>query len=682
MGADTRRPVKRRRGRQSGPPAPQPGRQPPRRAIADGLRRLAGLLLILLVVVPVFRIVDTPRTGVTGRLMAGTAEQQWRVGWVHLGIALAIGLGAAALLRGRGTRLLERVGGALGSLPRTPFALGTGLLASLLTLWVTFGIFNAQTVLIDASVQLIQARYFATGHLSAPPLGLPEFWSIQFMVHTEAGWVSQYPPGQALALAIGVLIGAPWLIGALAMGITALFTALSMEKLLPDRRAQARAGSVLVAGSPLLLGLAAGYMSHATMAALAALALYCALRAEQGSWGWATVTGAAVGWMVITRPLTGLIIGAVVTIGVWSRDFGSRAPSTARLLKRATALSVGGLPFAIGFGAFNRHFFGSPFRLGYEAAAGPNHGLGFHVDPWGRPYGLADGVGYSSAELVALGRDLLGMSVPVVALIGGYLVIARRLSRGERILLAWAGLPLLASAAYWHHDLVFGPRMLGEAAPAWLVLAVLAAIGLVHALRSGKARLKWASEGLAVAFLVLLAYGVAYGGPSRLQRFASRLDPEPGDAPALPALGFVHEVWSDRLGARLAGQGLRLDSVRVLLSRYPTCVLQVALDRVPEGERQDRCRREQASDARGIVGLSGFLWRGDLPGLPGTGILWARDLGPEQNVRLIERYPDRVPLVLLPPEREADRAREWALVPYEEGIAALWEEPEGGGSPP
>jgi hypothetical protein len=647
-------------------------------AVADGLRRLAGLVLITAVAVPVFRILDAPHTGVTGRLMAGTGEQQWRLGWVALAAALGAGLVLGALLRGRAVRLFERLGQALDSFRRVPFALALGLLASLLTVWVTFGIFKAQTVLIDASVQLIQAGYFAAGRLAAPPLELPEFWSIQFMVQTEAGWVSQYPPGQALALAVGVLVGAPWLSGVLAMGATALFTALSMERLLPERRVGARVGSILVAVSPLLLGLAAGYMSHATMAALAALAMYCALRADDGAWGWAVATGAAVGWMVITRPLTGLIIGVVVTIGVWSR--GIRTGGSRALLSRAAALVAGGLPFAIGFGAFNRHFFGSPFRLGYEAAAGPNHGLGFHLDPWGRPYGVADGLGYTSAELVALGRDLLGTPVPVVALVGGYLLIARRLSRGERILLAWAGLPVVASALYWHHDLVFGPRMLGEAAPAWCLLAVLAGIGLVDSMRRAGGRVAWASEAMSVALLLALVYGVAYGGVTRLRRFASRVGPEPVSQVVAPALGFVHEPWSDRVGGRLAARGLRLDSVRVLLSRYPPCVLQSELDRLPVSESLETCRREEAADTRGVVGLSGFLWRGDLPGLPGAGVLWARDLGPQLNARLIERYPDRVPLVLLPPGAETAPGSEWPLVPYEEGMAALWAEPREGGA--
>ena len=418
------------------------------------------------------------------------------------------------------------------------------------------------------------------------------------------------------------------------------------------------------------------------MAAFAAVGLYCALRADEGGGAWAVATGAVVGWMVMTRPLTGLVIGAVVTIGVWSRSIRSEWQGSRAVVARGAALVAGGLPFALGFAAFNRHFFGSPFRLGYEAAAGPNHGLGFHIDPWGRPYGIAEALGYTSAELVALGRDLLGTPVPVVALVGAYLLLAPRLSRGERLLLAWAGLPVIVSALYWHHDLVFGPRMLGEAAPAWCVLVVLSAIGLVRALGRRGGSMKWASEAVSLAFLLLLAYGVVYGGATRLQRFGSRLGPEPAGEPAALALGFVHEPWSDRIGGRLAGQGLRLDSVRVLLSRYPPCVLQATLDRIPATESPERCRREETSDARGVVGLSGLLWRGDLPGLPGGGVMWVRDLGPELNARLIARYPERLPLVLLPPEGDPVPGGDWPLVPYEEGMAALWAATGEGESPP
>jgi hypothetical protein len=650
--------------------------------VGEGLRRLVGLILIVMVTVPVFGLLDVPHTGLTGRLMVSSAWEHWRLTWLGLLAALAAGAIAAALLRGVLPRWMEWVERALVRPPRALFALGVGILAGLLTLWVAFDILDVRTVLNDASVQLIQARYFAAGRLAAPPLDPPEFWAIQFMIQTNAGWVAQYPPGQALALAAGFLIGAPWLIGPLAMLVTVLFMALSLERLLPERPATARAGALLIAVSPLLMALAASYMSHTTVGALAAVALYSALRAESGSWGWTVGAGAAVGAMVITRPLTGLIIGTVVTVGLWSRMLArSGRPDVRGLATRAAAFVGGGLPFAIFFGFFNRRFFGSPLQLGYEAASGPNHGLGFHLDPWGRPYGPAEGIGYASAELVALGRELLGTPVPLVALIGLYLLIAPRLNRAERLLLGWAALPILASVFYWHHDLVFGPRMLGEAAPAWCALAALAAVGLIRTIRHRWDTARWLPEAATLAFVLLLGFGVAYGGPTRLQRLSNRLGPEPTALPDRPALAFVHEAWGDRVGGRLSARGFRLDSVRTLLTRYPPCALQAVLDGVPPGENSTTCRREQNADARGAVGLTSLLWQGDLPGLPGSGVLWARDLGPEMNARLIERYPERIPLVLLPPGLDAAPGGFWPLVPYEEGMAILWPETGPGASP-
>jgi hypothetical protein len=42
------------------------------------------------------------------------------------------------------------------------------------------------------------------------------------------------------------------------------------------------------------------------------------------------------------------------------------------------------------------------------------------------------------------------------------------------------------------------------------------------------------------------------------------------------------------------------------------------------------------------------------------------------NARLIDRYPERTPLVLLPPGPDAVPGGSWPLVSYEEGMAILW----------
>jgi len=624
-------------------------------------RRLVGLLLVALVAAPAFLILD-PDDFVQG-LMRSTGARQYGVTWGGGAIAVLAASLVAFGTRGRAQAGFARLGGWLARPSRTAWAVAVGLLGAGLTVAVALVFFDGRTILNDASVQLVQARYFAAGRLSGPVLPHPEFWTIQFMVLTAAGWVAQYPPMHALVLAGGLLVGPPWVAMAAVVFVVCAATSACFERLLPDRCGIARGAALATALSPLLLGLAAGYMSHATVAAFAALALYSALRAEEGSAVWALAAGAAMGAAVCTRPVTGLAIGAAVTLGVWGSSEKRARPW---LLRRVGAWVLGGLPFAMAFGWFNDRFFGSPTTLGYVAASGPSQGLGFHTDPWGRAYGFTQALGNTSAELITLGRELLGTPFPVVSAVGLFLLLARRLTRGERILVAWALLPVLASALYWHHDLVFGPRMLGEAVPAWCALAILAAVALTR--RGGGAHI---SETVAVAALLVSAAGLAWGGWTRIELHAARVGRDPEAGSEGPSLVFVHEPWSDRVGARLSARGMRLDSVRMLLTRYHPCQLEAAFRGRPVEEVGDICRRELASDSLGAFGITGMLWRGDLPGLAVRGPMWVRDLGPAANRRLIADHPERAARFLLP---ERDR-RAWRIVSYDEGVRTLWGPP-------
>ncbi|WP_420633544.1 hypothetical protein [Candidatus Palauibacter sp.] len=644
------------------------------RVFLDAGRRVVGLLLVTLVAVPAFMVLDPAAIpNSLDDLMRRSGSQHWSYTWgVTTGLWTLLVVGVAVLAgviaKGRVSGFLARAGQAIVRPPRWAVAGLMGLIGAGLTAAVALMVFEGRTLLNDANVQLLQARYFAAGQLAAPPLPAPEFWSIQFMVHTPAGWVSQYPPGHALWIAAGFKLGGAWIAMAGAMGLLGVFSVLSFERLLPDRIAAARIGALLTVTSPMLLALAGAYMNHATVAAFAALALYLALRAEAGRAGWALAAGAAMGFIVTTRPVSGLLIGAAVTAGVWLTS-PRQAPGLHRpwLLHRLGYWALGGLPFAVGLGWFNARFFGGPLTLGYTAAAGPSHSLGFHMDPWGRMYGFTQALGYTSAELMALGRELLGTALPVAALIGLFLLFTRRLDRGERILTAWALLPILASALYWHHDLIFGPRMLGEAAPALCALLVLAAIGLARLARRG-----WLSDAIAVLVLVAIGYGLAAGGRARVERLRGRAAPVPQITEPGPALVFVHEPWGDRLGARLAARGMRLDSVRALLTQYHLCQLEAAFVGAESEEIVDRCRRESESDRLGWLGLTDYLWTGDLPGLGGSGVLWARDLGPEANARLIDANPSRTPRFVLPIGRGDGQ-----VVPYDTGLSAVW-----GGAPP
>ncbi|HEY8519108.1 MAG TPA: hypothetical protein VIN61_03435, partial [Gammaproteobacteria bacterium] len=346
-------------------------------------------------------------------------------------------------------------------------------------------------------------------------------------------------------------------------------------------------------------------------------------------------------------------------------------------------------------------------------ALGPAARPGFHRDPWGNVYGPIEALAYTSSDLVALSLNLLETPLPVVALVGAYLLCAPRLSEGERIITAWALLPVVANFFYWHHGMFMGPRMLNEAGPAWTVLTATAAVGLVRltpARHRAIPRRYSPRAALTALFLVAWALGLTYLAPERLVSYgrdwlrSTRIEPP---RTLRPSLVFVHGAWTGRIAMRLAGNGMRLDSLETALRRNSTCALHqfagaypasawregdgppidfdsrsgyppghAAVDIAP-GDRilvrrgevlSPACAREIHADRNGIVDIAPLLWQGDLPGLPPTGPMLVRDLGPEANAALIAAQPGRRPYVFFTPSPD----REPALVPYEQGMVAIW----------
>jgi hypothetical protein len=326
------------------------------------------------------------------------------------------------------------------------------------------------------------------------------------------------------------------------------------------------------------------------------------------------------------------------------------------------------------------------------------------VDPWGNPYGPLEALAYTSADLQGLSLDLLQAPLPVVVVVAIYLLLAPEL-RGLALPTAWAALPVAAHALYWHHDLYMGPRLLYEALPAWCLLLAASCVGLVRALPPGVRRLGLSRAGLSSALALSLFVAVAYAGPRKLASYGNEGERSGMTvaAPVVerPSLVFVHGGWQDRLAARLAASGMRVDSIRAALQHNSTCQLQLHLDgrerggpsglaplafqpspssslrelrmpsgspiRAAEGESLDPvCEREAASDFQGVLGLPPFLWQGDLPGLDSRGALFVRDLGPERNARLIARFPEREPRALI---RRGEAIR---LLDYQEAMGNLW----------
>jgi hypothetical protein len=689
-------------------------------------RRVLGLVLLILTLTPIYRVLDRPDTGSfgVGTIIRGSTHLE--AAWWGMILALGVGGLLAWMVPGAGIRaLLAGVGRRLCAIPLWAYAWGAGALSAVLAGVAEAVVFHRFPTLVDEMSALLSARALEVGRLALP---LPEplaAWMIPNTLMTPEGWVSQYPPFHPLLLALGYLVSAPWLVGPLLLGVTVALSVLVADHLFPDEPGVGRLGGILLALSPFLIFIGGGYLSHVPAVAFAAVAFYAMLRARDGGWGWAILTGAGAGAMVTTRPWTGLVVTVLYPAALWV--VAARRERRWRwFVARAAGATLGGAPFAVGMAWYDRLLFGSPLTLGYALAYGPAHGLGFHRDPWGNLYGPWEALGYSSANLLTLGVYLLETAVPVLALVGLFLAVARRLPRGTGVLLAWALLPVVANFFYWHHGFHLGPRMLYETAPAWLLLAALAALELTRNDVADTMRPRLRPADVALWALLVSLVTPLFSVPLRAEAYRWSDDalaritvPEVPDGSA--ALIFVHGSWAERISGRLQGGGMRLDSIETALRRNDICRLhRYTMERVArtagatasaplpeldfrllpgappnlqsmllaEGDRvgvdprepvTPECDREAQADRFGVISLAPLVWQGDLPGAESGRPMFVRDLGPEENEALLADFPGRAPYVFRAAEETGAPPM---LVPYAEGMARLWGTATGTEPPP
>ena len=674
------------------------------------VRGAAGLLIALLSAIPAYRLLTATVTGPTGASVVANVDLQAGLLWSGLLVALIPAIIAARMVDPDGVeRLLASAKAAITRWPSPVYAGAMALLSAAIAFVVTWLVFEARPNLLDAVAQLTHARYVAAGMAGGPPALAEGFWHLGNTVVTPSGWYSQYPPGHVILLAAGLVVEAPWLPGVLAAGGIAALSVFTFERLLPERVALARLAALGVAVSPFLIAHAAAYMNHATAAFFGLLALYCAIRARDGAAAWALSAGASTAMLAAIRPLSAVVMAVVIAAAVWPVR-----PSPGRWASRAMLAIAGGLPLLAAQLWYNREAFGGILVFGYTAGWGASHGLGFHADPWGNPYGPVQALLYTSADLVALNLNLLEGPLPAVTLAGIFLMVhPRALTAGERIIVAASLAPVAANLFYWHHGWFMGPRMLAEWAPMWIALTVVACAGLLERVPRGT---MWdgrvSPRAGALGFLGAAIAGMLWMGPQRLASYAAAgADLDVSEVPP-QSIVFVHGSWESRLASRLARAGWRLDMIETALRQNPTCLVQQhlddhdaratnnpltgasvaglpAMDLVPSrdeylprleiapGSRMrhdttaafpERCRVEAEADRLGALDAGEYFWRGSLPGLEDERPLFARDLGPELNRALLARYGERTAWLYAKPE--VDRAA--VLTPYDDGMRALW----------
>ncbi len=239
----------------------------------------------------------------------------------------------------------------------------------------------------DEVAYLIQADFLAHGVLSVPAPPDETAFDIYLIQFNNDRWYPILPFGWPAMLALGTLIGVPWLVNPLLTGLSIIITYLVIQELYS--RQIARLTVFLLCFSPWYIFMGMNFMNHMSTLFYMLLAVYAFLRAQStGKIIWAVASGVSIGIVSLIRPLDGVIVA--VLIGLWAVGRGERRLRIGSIVALifSTALTAGlVLPF-------NQALTGDPLvfpvdaymdqRFGINSYAygfGPERGQGWHIDP-------------------------------------------------------------------------------------------------------------------------------------------------------------------------------------------------------------------------------------------------------------------------------------------------------------
>jgi hypothetical protein len=193
---------------------------------------------------------------------------------------------------------------------------------------------------MDSLSYVFQARLFAQGRVTAaapPSMGMSPSQHVNV---ADGRWYSKYPPGQAMALAVAIKVGAPWMVPVLSTG----FAIVLLYLIVLETYGPATAKIAVVFGiiSPATYVLGSMLFSEALSRLLIGAYLYALLVAfRTGALRWAIVSGICLGMDFNTRPLAALAIGGTATGVMACFDVARRGwSSTVRIVGAVVLASL------------------------------------------------------------------------------------------------------------------------------------------------------------------------------------------------------------------------------------------------------------------------------------------------------------------------------------------------------
>lgn len=389
------------------------------------------------------------------------------------------------VLRARITRLLDLPG------PVHPiaFVLLSGSL--IYVCWIALVEYHAQPHIYDASAYLFQAKMYASGHFTVPVPEAGDRFPAPFTVEQDGQRFTQYGPGTAIMLAIGVLLGVPWLIEPL-LGTLALLGIGLIASRLFDRRIGTLA-IALGAVSPFYSYLAASYMSHAVALFFLVWGFWLLLRFFDGGARWLLPLAAvSFGMAWLTRDMVSLLFTLIALVGSLFltvrrqlRVIETLAPGVRRnwraqlaelwqewrrwVFPGIVALAIAVVFWLIGL-AINVTLTGEPFVSARNIFAPDDRlGFGMGVGFYGQ-HTLAAGLVILDQLLTSMATDLFGWPFYLTLVFLLMPFLTRRVVAADWFLLAGVVIMTGVFVGYFYHGIYLGPRFLFEALPFYLML--------------------------------------------------------------------------------------------------------------------------------------------------------------------------------------------------------------------
>jgi hypothetical protein len=606
--------------------------------------------------------------------------------WLERGALLVVfALGVAYLLGPRLDRLLDRARAALLRPSPGAFGLAVAVAALAASAFVSLYAFAGQPFTSDEMAQAWHARIFASGHLAAVAESQREFFNTAPVLDVGGRWFSQYPAGGPALIALGALVGAPWLVNPVLMAIATwalyrFFAAVGDEL-------RARGAALLVVASPMVLVMAGSQMNHVAALTGVALALWAVSRWDSALSArelgiWALVSGVCLGLVATIRPLDAVVVAALLgAMQAWRA-----AGEPKRGFSLAIQAASGAAPVAVLLWV-NAQTTGSATLFGYDALNGAAHGLGFHVDPTGEMHTPLRGVVLVTGYLMKLSLYLFEWPLPGTAVIAAGMLAVARPSRWDAVMAGLLAAILAAYGAYWFDGFFAGPRFLFTAVPALVYFAVRMPdlVGATAPLLLRRAM------PLVLPLCVVVAWFGPWGVSSASSRIAlyreqrtklkTPVEEQVREAGLKNALVFVTEGWRGELLARLRVLGASQFMADRMVTTMDACALQTVLDRersssdadstklarviafgrsfgapqpvpnlpadqaialVPGTSPTPPCLAAFSRDSMGTMPYALFLARQTVgaDGRIGGDVVFARDLG-ERNAELRQRFGDR-----------------------------------------